>query len=69
LPSEIVILIRIHKSIRDFSFIGRDPKECVPPVRPKSAGYVIYAGSLAFIIPTIILSSLYAAIAVRQHIE
>ena len=43
----------------------RDPKECVPPVRPKSAGYVIYAGCLAFILPTIILSSLYVAIAVR----
>jgi hypothetical protein len=46
----------------------RDPKECVPPVRPKSAGYVFYAGCLAFIIPAIILSTLYVAIAVRQLI-
>jgi hypothetical protein len=40
----------------------------VPPVRPKSAGYVFYAGCLAFIIPAIILSTLYVAIAVRQFI-
>ena len=64
------ILRKSGQSVTDSpSNCCRDPKECVPPVRPKSAGYVFYAGCLAFIIPAIILSTLYVAIAVRQFIH
>ncbi len=58
----------IDHRLTEYCYCCRDPKECVPPVRPKSAGYVFYAGCLAFIIPAIILSTLYVAIAVRQFI-
>ena len=42
-------------------------RTCSVPVDPDSRGYVLYAGVAAFVVPTILLSSLYAAVGYKMH--
>ncbi|XP_023345574.1 tyramine/octopamine receptor [Eurytemora carolleeae] len=42
-------------------------EECIPPVEPASTGYVLYAGLLAFIFPSLVLICLYAVIAHKMR--
>ena len=45
----------------------QQPKLCAPPTESSSVGYVMYAGTAAFIIPTILLTSIYIAIGCKMH--
>ena len=47
--------------------VDAHPKECAPPTESSSVGYVIYAGTAAFIIPASLLIAIYTSIGCKMH--
>lgn len=61
-----VISFPMYVNVKSFSnwrrVVERHTETCAPPTDPASAGYVIYAGTMAFIVPAVVLTSLYVAV-------
>ena len=47
--------------------VAKEDKSCSVPVDPASRGYILYAGIAAFVIPTILLSTLYTAVGYQMR--
>ena len=67
----VAIAMPMYLNVKQFSSwtrsVEKNSRVCAPPTEPSSVGYALYAGSVAFILPTIILTTLYLAIGYQLH--